>query len=183
MHDERTDDRISRVSTIKCGEKHHNAKRERREYAKPKTARLDENNDKLENLFAGERGENVRLIFRQIREMKISPSLTNDELNHGFSMLLQKCSETHYRVNATKFDTWANVETHMLNYTDELNTQMKADGARARKQGENESVGEYLDALKLIFDEIGKALSKSKQIERIYQIMLAKYKSLLHDHT
>lgn len=72
-------------------------------------------------LFAGEKGEDVRLFFRQIEEMKKSSGLTDEELTRGFLMLLYKGAETHFRVNATKFDKWENIKTHMCkNYTDEL---------------------------------------------------------------
>ncbi|XP_058810589.1 uncharacterized protein LOC131675574 [Phymastichus coffea] len=130
--------------------------------------------------FDGTEKEDVRDFFRKAEQMQKSAGLTKNDMVRGFHMLVENGAAAHYRRNESKWATYDEIRVNMIKeYSDELYTERKNDEVRARKQQQNESVREYIDALMILFDEMDEPVTDEKKKERIYKNILPDYMPLL----
>ena len=134
--------------------------------------------------FSGTSGLNVEDFLTMIDEHRQVAAMTENEMLRAIPMLLQAPAINMFRVYGSSWRCYQDfVNEIRRQYQDESYSEMLADQARVRTQGEDEPVIEYINAMRLIFSKMRDPPTELKQVERIYRNMRRDFLPLLRDHS
>lgn len=129
--------------------------------------------------FKGEKGEDVRLFLRQMEEMMQSSGLIDDEIAWGFSILWTKAREqipawTHISSIHERISKRTRWKIAPMNYI----RNWKQTKRKRENKTKNGSVGEYINTVRFIFDEV----DEPEMQECALQISVTRTHEKLHEY-